>query len=54
MTTDLTRRHDVAFVDEELRDAAGKLRVDVERIRFEPTIAIRDARRQLHLMVPPP
>ena len=50
----LARPHDVAFVDEELRDAAGELCVDVNRVGFEPTIAIRDAGRQLHLMVPPP
>ena len=46
--------HHVAFVDEELRDAAGKLGVDVDFVGFEPTISGGDAGRQLRLMLMPP
>jgi hypothetical protein len=40
---DLACRHHVAFIDKKLRDAAGKLRVDVDFIGFEATISRGDS-----------
>jgi len=50
----LTCLRHVAFVDEQLRNAAGKFGVDVDLVRFEAAIAPCDARRQPRLMVLPP
>ena len=50
----LARRNHVAFIDEQLRNAAGKLCVDVDLVGFEAAISGRDARRQPRLIVLPP
>jgi hypothetical protein len=50
----LARRDHVAFIDEEFRDAPGKLGVDIDFVGFEATISEGDAGRQPGVMLLPP
>jgi len=43
MTARLARFDDLALIAPEFRDAARVLRVDIDRIRLEPTVAQPDA-----------
>jgi hypothetical protein len=51
---DLACRHHVAFIDKKLRDAPGKLGVDVDFVGFEATISGGNAGWQLRVMLLPP
>ena len=51
---DLTRPYQVAFIGDELRDATGEFRIDVDLVGFETAIARGNARRQTGARVEPP
>jgi hypothetical protein len=50
----LARLHKVAFIDEELRNAAGELGVDIDLVGLKATVAGSEARGQRRRPMEPP